>query len=102
MPTLNITLSIDSKYVPAFRAYILANHPEADTNKDGIVTGEEAVAWLKSSFQEVINSFIVERSVEWAEKNAPEMLPPAYREKLAVLEAATGALRKERHRITSG
>lgn len=102
MATVSISLTLDDAYVPAFRQYLAAQHPAADTNGDENVTGPEAVAWVQSKCQEILDTFAVERAMPWAEENAPESLPQAHQDAIETKAAAEAALRAERVKITAG
>lgn len=102
MATVSINLTLDDAYVPAFRQYLAANHPAADTNGDGNVTGAEAIAWVQGRCQDMLNTFAIDRAMPWAEANAPESLPRAHQDAITAKTAAEAALRAERVKITSG
>jgi hypothetical protein len=97
---ITATATVADEHLPAFRAFLIAAHPEADTDESGAVSNAEAAAWLRRKMVETSRTFTV-RAVEWAEANAREILPTTHRERRLALETAQAELETERTRATA-
>lgn len=93
--------------VAAIRERIKTNHlSEADTNGDGEVSNDEAIAWNSAKRQETTNT-LARRAIDAAEAayradQTLTTLPATYRAKLNTLFAAEAAVQAERDRLVSG
>lgn len=94
---ITTTATIQNNAVGPFRALILAQFPEADTNANGAISNAEALAWLSDvKIQRDLVEFYVVAGVLRAETADRTTLQQAHQNALTALDAAKAAVQEQR------